>query len=171
MNNVVQANLWRFIGLYIAQVLVFLQVSKAIGPYFNVFIYPLFVLLLPIMIPTSAAILLGTLMGVLVDYAHNSPGVHASASAFSAFCRPIILSTFEPKGGFSGKDPIPSPYHIGWQSFLQIASVYFFAHLFWYFAVSEFTLVYFGSISLKTMIALLASMAISGIYLSLFRTK
>lgn len=171
MNNVVLANIWRFLGLYLAQVLVFLQVSKAVGPYFNVIVYPLFILLLPVMIPTSAAILLGTAIGFLVDFASGTPGVHASASAFSAFCRPLILAGFEPKGGFAGKDPVPSPHHIGWQTFLQVAVVFFFAHLFWYFAISEFTLVYFGSISLKTIIALVASLAMTAIYMGLFRTK
>jgi hypothetical protein len=171
MNNVIFSNLWRFVGLYLAQVLVFLQASEIVGQYFNLIIYPLFVLLLPIWVPTSAAILLGAFMGALIDWAHNSPGVHASASAFSAFCRPIILAIFEPKGGFPGKDPIPSPIHIGWQAFLQVTGVYFFAHLFWYFSVSEFTFVYFGSISLKTLIALVMSVAMASIHVALFRTR
>ncbi len=171
MNTVLIANVLRFLGLFLAQLLVFNQVSLAIGTYFNVLVYPIFVLLLPIMVPTSAAILMGAFMGVLVDFGQGTPGVHASASAFSAFCRPLILAIFEPKGGFAGKDPIPSPHHIGWQTFLQVASVYFFAHLFWYFSVSEFTIVYFASISLKTLIALAISMAMTTIYISLFRTK
>ena len=171
MNSVLLSNIWRFLGLYLAQVLVFFQASKAIGPYFNIIAYPIFVLLLPVMMPTSIAIFFSVLMGAMVDIAYNTPGVHTSASAFSAFCRPLILAIFEPKGGFAGKDPVPSPHHIGWQTFLQVAAVYFFAHLFWYFAISEFTFVYFGSISLKTLIALAVSMVLTGIYMSLFRTK
>jgi hypothetical protein len=171
MNNVILSNVLRFLGLYLAQALVFKQASSAIGTYFHIIAYPIFVLLLPVMIPTSAAILLGVLMGVMVDFAYDTPGVHTSASAFSAFCRPLILAIFEPKGGFAGKDPVPSPHHIGWQTFLQVAAVYFFAHLFWYFSVSEFTFVYLGSISLKTIIALAVSMVLTGIYMSLFRTK
>ncbi len=171
MNTVLIANALRFLGLFLAQALVFNQVSLSIGPYFNVIVYPIFVLLLPIMVPTSAAILLGAFMGLWVDLAQGTLGVHTSAAAFSAFCRPLILAIFEPKGGFAGKDPIPSPHHIGWQSFLQVTSVYFFAHLFWYFSVTEFTLVYFASISLKTLIALAISLALTAIYISLFRTK
>jgi hypothetical protein len=171
MNTVLIPNVVRFLGLYLAQVLVFDQASKAVGTYFNIFVYPIFILLLPIMVPTSVAILLGTLMGFMVDYAQGTWGVHASAGAFSAFCRPLILAIFEPKGGFAGKDPLPSPHHIGWQTFLQVSTVYFFAHLLWYFSVSEFTLVYLASISLKTLVALAISMAMTAIYMSLFRTK
>lgn len=171
MNNVVLANTWRFFGLLLAQVLIFKQVSDAIGPWFSLFVYPLFVLFLPVLIPSSAAVLLAFLMGIIIDFYYQSPGVHASASAFSAFCRSLILAFLEPKGGFSGTAPIPTPHHVGWQTFIQILTVYLFVHLFWYFAVSEFTFVYFGSILLKTLASLLISVMMAVIYMGLFRTK
>ena len=68
MNNVVLANTWRFFGLLLAQVLIFKQVSDAIGPWFSLFVYPLFVLFLPVLIPSSAAVLLAFLMGIFVDF-------------------------------------------------------------------------------------------------------
>jgi hypothetical protein len=171
MSNLLTANLWRFLGILAAQVLVFKQASEAIGPYFNIILYPLFLLLLPMVLPTAAVILIGFLIGILVDFFYATPGVHAGASVFAAFCRPIILAAFEPKGGYSGKDPIPTPHHVGWQNFFQIAGVFYFLHLFWYFAMTEFTLVYFGSILLRTIASLLISMLLLVIYMGLFRTK
>ena len=171
MSNLFAANLWRFLGILAAQVLVFKQASEAIGPYFNVFLYPLLLLLLPMVIPTALAVLIGFALGIVVDFFYATPGVHAGASVFSAFCRPLLLAAFEPKGGYSGKDPIASPHHLGWQNFLQIAGVFFFLHLFWYFAMTEFTLVYFGSILLRTVASLLISVLLLVIYMGLFRTK
>ena len=171
MNSIILSNLWRFIGLFLAQVLVFNQVSEILGGYFNIYIYPLFILFLPILFPTSAAVLLAFGTGFLIDLYEGSYAIHASAAAFSAFSRPIILATFEPKGGYSGKDPIPTPHHIGWQTFIQLTAVYLFVHLFWYFSVSEFTFVYFGSIMLRTLGSLVISLGMTVIYMGLFRTK
>ena len=171
MNNLVLGNIFRFVGLFLVQVLVFKQVSEAIGPWFSIFIYPLFILLLPLVLPTSLVVLAGFFMGILIDMFYQSPGVHASAGAFSGFGRALIFAIFEPKGGFSSNYTTISPLTTGWQTFMQIAGVFFFAHLFWYFAVSEFTLVYFGSITLKTLGALVLSLLMVVIYLGLFRTK
>ena len=171
MNNIVLANLWRFIGLFLAQGLGFNQVSEVLGGYFDIYIYPLFILFLPILFPTSASVLLAFATGFLIDFYEGSYALHASAAAFSAFCRPIILAGFEPKGGYSGKSPVPTPEHIGWQTFIRLTAVYLFVHLFWFYSVSEFTFVYLGSILLRTLGALVISLIMSIVYMGLFRTK
>ena len=148
-----------------------MHVSEATAPYFKVFVYPLFILFLPIRTATTAAVLLALATGLLVDLFEGSIGVHASAAVFSAFARPIILAGFEPKGGYAGKDPVPTPHHIGWQLFIQITVVYFFAHIFWYWAASDFTIYYFLSLSVRTITAVAVSVGLAAIYMSLFRTK
>lgn len=172
MNNLVLPNLWRFLALVAFQVLVLKQLATATGSaYFNVLLYPLFILMLPLALPSSFAVLLGFLLGITVDFFYASPGVHASAAVFSAFARGVVLSFFEPKGGFSGKEPVIAPEYFGFQTFIQVAALFFFAHLFWYFSVEQFTFVYFGSILLKTLSAWALTMIFVVIYGLLFNPK
>ena len=164
-------NLWRFIGLVLLQGLVLQQVGTTAGPYFNVLLYPLFILFLPIELPTIYAVLLGFAAGMTVDLFYGSPGVHASAGAFSGFARAFIVKAFEPRGGFTSKEPIPAPSIFGWTWFLQVAGIFFLLHLFWYFSVEAFTFVFFTTISLKTAAAWVLTMLFTVFYGFLFNPK
>lgn len=170
-SSVLLPSLWRFIVLTLVQVLVLKQVALLGGPYFNILIYPLFILLLPIEIPTAFAVMLGFGIGLAVDVFYNSPGVHASAGAWSAFARSFLLQAFEPKGGFSGKEIVPAPAYFGWPWFVQVAALFFALHLFWYFSVDAFTFVYFGTITLKTLAAWALTMIFVIFYGFLFNPK
>lgn len=172
MNNSLLPSLWRFFGLATVQVLLFLQIGKAIGGYFNVLLYPLFILFLPIQMPTSAVVVLGAAMGFLVDWFYGSLGVHASAGAFSGLMRSVVLAAYKPKGvGYTGKEPIPAPVYFGWRWFFQVAGLFFVLHLFWYFSVSAFTFVYIDTIMLKTIASWILSMIFVGLYCVLFEPK
>lgn len=171
MNNFVFPNIWRFIGLVLLQVLVLQQVGSTVGAYFNVLLYPLFILFLPIQLATPYAVLLGFAIGFAVDIFYGPLGLHASAGAFSGFARSIILTFFEPKGGYTGKEPIASPAFFGWRKFLQVSALFFAAHLFWYFSVNAFTFVYFTTISLKTAAAWALTMIFVVLYGILFNPK
>ena len=151
-------NLWRFAILVLIQALILKQVTLSVGEYFIIQLYPLFILLLPIQMPTAFVVLLGFLVGIVVDFFYVTPGVHASAGAWSGFARAILLVAFEPRGGFTGKEPIAAPAYFGWRWFLQVSGLFLFLHLFWYFSVDAFTFVYFGTISLKTITAWVLSM-------------
>ncbi|MCB9307941.1 MAG: hypothetical protein H6565_15190 [Lewinellaceae bacterium] len=171
MNNNIFPHIWRFFGLTLLQVLLLQQMSASIGSYFNVLLYPLFILFLPIQLATPYAVILGFLIGLSVDFFYVSIGIHASAGAFSGFARSIILSAYEPKGGYTGKEPIPSPAHFGWRWFLQVAAFFFFAHLFWYFSVNAFTFVYVTTITLKTLAGWGLTMIFVVLYCILFNPK
>lgn len=171
MNNSILASVWRFFGLVAVQVLLLLQVGKAIGEYFNVLLYPLFILLLPIQLPTSAVVLLGAMVGFVVDWYYGSLGVHASAGAFSGLVRSMVLAAYKPKSGYTGKEPIAAPVYFGWGWFMQVAGLFFVLHLFWYFSVSAFTFVYFDIIMLKTVTSWILSMIFVGLYCVLFEPK
>jgi hypothetical protein len=164
-------NIWRFIGLVLIQALVLKQVSLQVNEYFNILLYPLFILFLPIELPTAFAVMLGFLIGLTVDFFYVSPGVHASAGAWSGFTRSILLAAFEPRAGFKGKEIIPSPANFGWRWFLQITSIFMFLHLFWYFSVDAFTFVYIGTISLKTLASWIFTMLFVLFYGFLFNPK
>ncbi len=171
MNNSIFPGIWRFIGLTAVQVLLLQQAGSAIGSYFNVLLYPLFILFLPIQMPTPYVVLLGFAIGLTVDFFYGSIGIHASAGAFSGFARSVILSAYKPKGGFSGKEPIAAPVYFGWQWFFQVSALFFAAHLLWYFSVNAFTFVYVATITLKTLAAWGLTMVFVVLYSILFNPK
>lgn len=173
MNNSILPSVWRFLVLVPVQGLLLERASELIHPYFNILLYPLFILLLPIQMPTTAVVLLGALIGFMVDIFYTSYGVHASAGAFSGWARTYVLAAYKPKGGtgYSGKTPVVSPVYFGWQWFLSVAAVFFALHLFWYFSVDAFTFVYFDSIALKTASAWALTMIFVALSCVLFEPK
>lgn len=171
MNSNLFPNFWRFLLLVAVQVLFLKQVAVSAGPYFHVLLYPLFVLLLPVRLWVPYLVLLGFLVGMAVDYFYASYGLHASAAAFSGFSRSIVFKAFEPKGGFSGKEPVFSPHYFGWVTFVQASALFFFLHIFWYFSVDYFTFYYFRDIALKTLSSWALSMIFVVFYGFLFNPK
>lgn len=172
MNSVnILPNLGRFIGLLLLQGLVLKQIALIVGSYFNILLYPLFVFFLPFELATPFLIFLGFAMGLSVDFFYGSIGVHASAGAFAGWIRKSIFKAFEPRGGYSGKDPIASPAYLGWRWFVSATALYFVLFIFWYFSVDYFTFVYLTQITFKTVVAWLLSMVFVLIYGLMFNPK
>lgn len=163
-SNATLPTILRFLVLVGLQIFALKQVGNAIGVYFNILIYPLFLLLLPIRSLTTVNILLGFVLGLIIDWSYGSVGVHASAGVFGGFIRNFCISFFAPKGGFSEKIPVASPHHITWQVFLSIAATYFALYLFWYFSVDVFTMVEYITIILKTVTAWILTMLMVWLY-------
>jgi hypothetical protein len=133
-------------------------------------IYPIFILLLPLRTPRPLVIFLGFLIGLSVDIFYDSPGVHASASVFTAFLRPLILSIIEPRGGYN-TNYSPTKKRMGFTWFLQYSSMLMFVHLFYYFSVEAFTLVYIVSILGNTFISFFLSMIFVLMYQFIFNPE
>lgn len=89
MNSPLLRNIARFILLLLAQVYLFdkIQLSGFINPY----VYIMFILMLPY--DTRGWLLLVSAFGagLTVDLFNHTPGMHAAASVFIAFCRPGII--------------------------------------------------------------------------------
>jgi hypothetical protein len=171
MNNSILPQVGRFFILVLFQVLVLKQLSLSVGAYFNIFLYPLIIFLLPLRLSSVYGVLLGFGVGFVIDTFYATPGIHASAGAFSGYLRNFIVRSFGPKGGFSGKEPVFSPSYFSWQSFLQAAGIFLFLHLIFYFLVSDFTFVYFATALLKTLAAWGLTMLFVVIYIAFFKPK
>lgn len=165
MNRAVVANIIRFIGILLVQGLVLKRITLGWEefPYLQILLYPVFILLLPLRVPRPLVILSAFAMGMLVDLFYNTPGVHASASIFTAFIRPLILYRLTPRGGYTAVHA-PNKEKMGWPWFLRYAAFLLAFHLFFYFSVESFTFVYIGTILLKTFF----SFIISGIFILIF---
>ncbi|MBN8678384.1 MAG: hypothetical protein J0M29_09175 [Chitinophagales bacterium] len=161
----------RFIGLVAVQSLLLNQMTGSIGAYFNVLLYPLFILFLPLQMAAPYLILLGFAVGVAVDAFVPSWGIHAGAGTFSAFARGLALMPFAPKGGFSTKDSIFAPATMGWQTFLQGTALFMAMHLLWYFSFSYFSHLFALEIVKKTAAAWGLTMIFVALYVAMFNPK
>jgi len=169
MNNPIAVNIWRFIALVAIQGLVFQNVGSGWEGfrYLHVIVFPIFILLLPLRTPRVMVLGLGFLIGLTVDAFYSTPGVHASAAVFTAFARPIVLKSLEPRAGYNvNYSPTAARFGKGW--FLRYSSILMFLHLLFYFSVEAFTFVYIVDILLKTMVSFVTSMIFVVIYQTLF---
>ena len=88
-NSEIVTNLLRFIVLVLLQVLLFNHINF-LG-YINPFVYVLFILMFPLTGNKTLLIFLSFLLGLSVDMFSDTGGVHAGASVFIAWVRPVIL--------------------------------------------------------------------------------
>lgn len=79
----------RFVLLVLLQVLVFNRFM--FQGYFNPYVYILFIIYLPTQIPRWATLLWAFGLGLAVDVFENSAGLHAAASVFLAYLRPLFF--------------------------------------------------------------------------------
>lgn len=89
MNSAISINSIRFIVLVLVQVLICNNINF-LG-YVNPYIYILFVILYPTKNNRALFIFLSFLIGISIDLFLDSGGIHAAASVFIAYARPLIL--------------------------------------------------------------------------------
>ncbi len=102
-----------FILLILLQVLFFnnIQFSGYVNPY----IYIMFILLLPVEIPSWLLLLLSFATGLIIDFFSGSPGMHTSATVLAGFVRPQILNVLSPRDGYEpGASPSMITYGFRW---------------------------------------------------------
>jgi rod shape-determining protein MreD len=112
INSVIRLGLI-FILLILFQVLLFnnIQFSGYVNPY----VYIMFILLLPIEIPSWLMLLLSFFTGLIIDFFSGSHGMHTSATVLAGFVRPYVLRLVSPRDGYeSGPDPSMVIYGFRW---------------------------------------------------------
>jgi hypothetical protein len=172
MGHVVTRNVLRFFLLLVLQVLIFrrLTLGGVAFNYIQVFLYPLFLFLLPLGVNRIVLLLLGFVLGMSIDIFYDSPGLHASAAVFTAFVRPIVLQGLEPRGGYK-INALPTVQEFGINWFYRYTAILLLGHLLFYFSVEAFQLSLILSVLLKTICSFLASMLLIGIYMLIFNPK
>jgi len=160
-----------FSFIFLIQVLLLKSISFAIGSfYLSVFVFPLFIVLLPFESEAYVGLLIAFALGLLADMFYNSPGVFASAGVFAAFVRPLILTLNEPKTGYSREaSPIISSMGVVW--FLRFSIPIVFAFVFFYCLIEVFSFRGIGIALLKTLICVPASLVFIMLYVFIFNPK
>ena len=126
------------IVLVLLQVLLFnnIQFSGYVNPY----IYIIFILLLPVEIPSWLLLLLSFGTGMIIDLYSDSPGMHSSASVLAGFVRPYVLRLISPRDGYeTGAQPSMLIYGFRW--FLLYSMIIVIVHhtALFYLEVFRFT--------------------------------
>ena len=162
----------RFVILLVLQVAVFERVKFDLGilSYTNIFIYPLWIMLLPFKMPKPVILIGAFIMGMTIDLFYDSPGVHAAALVFSAYLRDFVLRIIEPDIGYEPDQPF-NIRRLGLIWYISYASIFLLLHLFVYFSVEVFSFVYFYEIMLSTITSLIFSLFIVVFFVLIFNPK
>ncbi len=162
----------RFFGLLLAQIFVFNQVAWGWEgrDYLFIFIYPLFVAMLPLRSPRPVVILLGFLLGLSIDFFSETLGLHAGALAFTAYCRPLVLRMLQPRDGYNIKaTPTINDMGSGWM--FRYLGLMLLAHLLGFFLLQTFSVFFITDILIKTLLSLPASLVATGVLVLIFNPK
>jgi hypothetical protein len=125
MNNVYIANAFRFFFLLLIQGLVLKGIELE---HINIFLYPLFIMLLPLELPHGLVVLAAFMMGLSVDMFYDSFGLHAAALVAVAFARPLLCALVEPRGGYEVGQSL-TKHSLGFRWFLRYSAIISFAHI------------------------------------------
>lgn len=125
MSNVYATNIFRFFFLLLIQGLVLKGIELE---HINIYLYPLFIMLLPLELPHGLVILAGFFMGLSVDLFYDSYGLHAAALVVIAFARPLLCALIEPRGGYEVGQSL-TKRSLGLRWFLRYSAIISFAHI------------------------------------------
>ncbi len=135
MNSIVLRNIIRFLVLVLIQVFVLNNIR--VNGYVNPYLYVMFILLLPFETPGWLLLISSFFIGLTIDLFAHTPGMHASAAVFMAFCRPGLIRLLSgSKGVESGMEP--GIKDMGFQWFFLYSLVLIFLHHSLFFLLEVF---------------------------------
>lgn len=172
MNKTISTNIIRAIILFLAQIIVFKQVTFSLGgmAFIHFLIYPLVILLMPIRTPSPVLLLTAFIFGLGLDMFYDSIGIHAAALVFTAYFRNLVIAFIEPIEGYNVNDvPTIKNMGIGW--FVTYTSILLLIHIFLYFSIEAFSFVYIFEIFLNSIFSFIISFIVIIVLQFLIRTK
>lgn len=160
-----------FTFIFFIQVLLLQSISLPIGGfYLSVFLFPLFIILLPFETEAYVGLLIAFALGLMTDMFYDSPGVFASAGVFAAFVRPLVLTLNEPKTGYArDASPIMSSMGIVW--FLRFSVPLVLCFVFFYCLIEVFSFRGLGNAILKTLVSVPISLGLMMLYVFIFNPR
>lgn len=156
INSNLKYVIW-FLVCIALQVLFFYRIQAV--PYMHVYVYVLFLLILPFETPAYLLMFLALITGVTVDAFGNTLGMHASASVLLAFMRPGVLRLYSPRDGYE-KNTSPSVSDYGFVWFLKYAFTLILVHHFVLHMIDAFGFYLFHFTLLRTFLSTLATVSV-----------
>ena len=138
MNGSYVKNIIRFIFLVLLQIIILNNIN--LGGYINPYLYVLFILLLPFETPIWLLLISGFLIGVTIDWFSNTLGMHAAATVFVAFFRPVVIRLLSAGDEFEG-GIVPGIRDMGFRWFLTYSFIIILLHhmAFFYIEIFKFS--------------------------------
>lgn len=163
MVSVLVNNIGRFFLLVLLQSFILNGIN--LGVYANIYLYVLFIVLLPFETPGWILLPVCFLIGLSVDIPLNTLGLHASAATFAGFLRPLILRILKPREGYD-INASPGLFSMGFNWFVSYCLILVFVHHVWFFFIESFKfsdtffilLKIFASLILNVLLILLAQL-------------
>jgi rod shape-determining protein MreD len=165
MFSNVTAHIIRFALLVFAQVMILNNIH--LHGLFNPYIYPLFILMLPIEMPAWLVMILGFFSGLVIDLYSNSMGMHAAATTVMAFFRPYMINLLKPAAGYQPEDKATIS-SMGFLWFITYASFLTFIHHVVFFMIETLSFHQFLFVISKILVSMLISLALMVIVQYLF---
>ena len=143
-----------FVLLILLQILLFnnIQFSGYVNPY----VYLMFILILPVEIPSWLLLLLSFSTGLVVDFFSGSQGMHTFATVLAGFVRPYILRIIAPRDGYE-PGSAPSMLIYGFRWFLTYTLLFVLVHHTALFFVEVFRFTDFFRTILRVLLSSLFS--------------
>ena len=157
----------RFVLLVLVQVLVINHIR--LGGYVHPYIYLAFVMLLPFGIPNWQLLLWGFGLGLVVDLFTGTPGLHAGATTFMAFCRPSIIRLVSGSLKFENVTE-PNIGQLGGMWFFRYALCMVFVHHFSLFLLESFSFRLIGQVLLRILLSVPVSIFLIMIMVYIFKS-
>lgn len=160
-------NFIRFVALVLFQVFVVNNIR--LGGYVHPYVYLIFVMLLPINVPKWQLLFSGFAIGLTVDLFCGTPGLHAGASTFMAFCRPFILDLLS---GHQKYENIQAPNLVQQDGiwFIKYTTCMVLVHHFFLFLAESFSFRLFGQVLLRILISAPVSVFLIMMILYIFKS-
>jgi hypothetical protein len=163
MTSLIRANFIRFALLIIIQFIL-----KGVDS-IDIYIYPVFILLLPVGMIDGVVLLLAFFYGLSIDMFYDTPGLFASAAVAVAAARPLVLAVLEPRGGYE-QGKAPTKHNLGTRWFVQYSGILMLWHTIWVVVLEQASL-FSGFKMLIWFMIFALSMLIVILYQFLFNPK
>lgn len=146
----------RYIIVMLLQILLFdqLQLWGACHPY----IYVVCLLMMPITLPHSADMIIGAVIGLIMDIFCNSMGVHTASCILLMFVRPYLLGVI-----INDKDRLNeqiSLRSVGMEAFIKYTVILVLLHHLTVFSLAAWSWTHIGFVLLETVISSIVTILI-----------
>ena len=171
MSSVWQRNIIRGLFILALQLLLLKRIDITFGDfnYIHFTVYSIIIVLLPYHMNRMGLVVVGFLLGFMVDIFYDSLGVHAAATTFIAYARFYVLNLIAPPEGYNKGGLTANNYGLPW--FLTFLSIMVLMHLVTLYSIEAFSFVYLKEIILRSVFSFIASWSFITIGILIFNPK
>ena len=167
MINQIPVNIFRFMLLLLAQILIFSNIN--FSSFVNPYVFPLFILLLPFATPRWLLMLIGFFSGLALDVFLGSMGMHAATCLLIGYLRPFLITIITPKG--TEFEISPNVYAQGPTWFVIYLGIATFIYHTFYFLIEDATFFNLFLLFVKIIFSTIVSVTFMFFFLYLFSSR